>query len=76
MHAVITLKESNDIVLVWLAEVAELTDGLLVCQYEGEETKFEDITSEEHTLTMVEGELPEGFQPNLYQLIDGKIVLK
>jgi hypothetical protein len=76
MYAIVTKKDSTDIELAWLSDKAELTDGALVCQHEGEVTTFDSITSVTHVVTEFEGSLPEDFTPSDYSFVGGELVKK
>ena len=76
MYAVITKKDSSDIVMVWLSDKVELTDGALVCQNEGTVTTFEDITSLTHEVSEFEGELPSDYSAESYSFSNGAFVKK
>jgi hypothetical protein len=76
MYAIITKKDSTEIVLVWQSEKSQLTDGMLVCQGEAGIETFDDITSVEHTLYEFDGELPADFEPATYTFSNGEFVKK
>jgi hypothetical protein len=74
MYAIITKKESSIIDLVWLCDKYELTDGVLICQYEEDVNEFSEITSETHNVYEFNGEIPDDYGSVPYNFENGTFI--